>query len=111
MMPLSDSELEIIAQRFRAMGDATRLALLQALGERELSVGDLVKATGRQQANVSRHLNAMTQAGLLSRRKSGTHVFYSVADSRVFLICKYVCAGLDEWLGGKRRPLAEGFMQ
>jgi ArsR family transcriptional regulator len=93
---LSAEALEMVAETFRALSDAGRLALLQELKEGERMVGELVESTGMGQASVSKHLKTMFDAGLLSRRKEGVKVFYGVKDELVFALCKLVCGKLDE---------------
>jgi len=56
----------------------------------------LVEATGLTQANVSRHLQALTQSGLLNRRKAGLQVFYAIAEPKIFELCDLVCGSLSE---------------
>ncbi|MGJ3244259.1 MAG: ArsR/SmtB family transcription factor [Opitutales bacterium] len=63
--------------------------------EGERSVGEVVEATGANQANVSRHLSTLVQAGILARRKAGTRVYYRIADESVFELCRVVCGRLQ----------------
>jgi ArsR family transcriptional regulator len=91
-----DEQLEHIAERFRILGEPMRLRILAALKDAELSVTDLVQATGSTQANVSRHLQALRQARVVKRRKKGTWVYYSIADPTVFELCRCVCGGSQE---------------
>lgn len=93
---LSIEALELVAETFRALSDAGRLALLQELKEGERMVGDLVEATGMGQASVSKHLKTMFDAGLLGRRKEGVKVYYSVKDELVFSLCRLVCGKLEQ---------------
>lgn len=95
---LTDEALEMIAGRFRLLGETSRLKLLIALEEGERSVGDLVEATGLTQANVSRHLSVLTDGGLLNRRKDGLRVLYRIADPAVFRMCESVCGSLEKRL-------------
>jgi ArsR family transcriptional regulator len=90
--------LDLIAERFRLLGDPMRLRLLQTLKGREMSVAELVDATGAAQANVSKHLQLLAHAGLVERRKDGLRVFYSATDPRVFELCDVVCGSLSEHL-------------
>ena len=92
---LSAEALELVAETFRALGDAGRLALLQELKVGEHMVGELVEATGMGQASVSKHLKTMFDAGLLSRRKEGVKVFYGVKEELVFSLCRLVCGKLE----------------
>ena len=87
--------LEQVAERFRALGEPVRLALLDALRKGEQTVGELVEATGHGQANVSRHLGVLHAAGLVSRRRGGTFVHYAVADPGVYDLCDLVCGRLQ----------------
>jgi len=94
--PLSREALEIVAARFRAMGDATRLELLQALMEGEKSVQELCSLTGMSQANISKHLGILADQGILNRRKQGLFVYYAVADTSTYQLCDLVCGALSE---------------
>lgn len=96
--PMNDKTLELVAERFRLLGDPLRLRLLQTLERREMAVADLVAATGASQANVSKHLQLLLRGGLVRRRREGLFVFYSVGDARVFEMCDVVCGSLAEHL-------------
>lgn len=91
---MSPAALELIASRFRALGEPNRLKLLVELEQCEKSVNELSRATELTQANVSRHLHALQQSGILDRRKSGLQVFYSIADPTIFEMCDHVCGSL-----------------
>ena len=97
-LPLNDAALEIVAHRFAMLAEPMRLRLLQALFAGEKSVGELVEATAGTQANVSRHLQALTRAHLLARRKDGAQVFYSIADPTIYKLCELVCGSLEKSL-------------
>ena len=92
---LSPEALELVAARFKLLAEPMRLRLLQALHEGELNVTQLVTASGATQANVSKHLGLLCDAGILSRRKDGMHVFYAIADPMVFDLCNLVCTRLQ----------------
>lgn len=96
--PLSDEALELIARRFAVLSEPLRLKLVHALFEGEKSVNTLVAVTGGTQANVSRHLQTLTQAHILGRRKEGLQVFYSIADPTIFKLCDLVCGSLEKQL-------------
>ena len=77
---------ELHARFFRALGDPTRVRLLQVLidapsGER--SVGELVAAIDAPQSRVSTHLGCLRWCGLVQTRREGKQVYYRVADPRV----------------------------
>jgi DNA-binding transcriptional ArsR family regulator len=93
---LSDEVLSAIAQRFRLLGEPQRLRLLHALEPGELSVSELCERTASSQPNVSKHLAVLFQGGLISRRKFGNNVLYSIADPVVFKLCRLVCRASSE---------------
>ena len=88
---IPDELLDVMAEKFRMLADSTRLAILRTLMAGERSVGQVVEETGRGQANVSKHLKLLTEAGLLARRKTGLQVFYRVDDPLVEQLCNLVC--------------------
>lgn len=88
--------MELVAARFRVLGEPNRLRLLAELQEHERCVNELAEATGLTQANVSRHLQALMQSGILSRRKAGLQVFYAIAEPKIFELCDLVCGSLSE---------------
>lgn len=97
-MLLSDEALELVARRFAVLAEPMRLRLIQALTSGEKNVGELVEATDGTQANVSRHLQTLTAAHLLGRRKEGLQVFYSLADPTILQLCDLVCGSLSRQL-------------
>jgi DNA-binding transcriptional ArsR family regulator len=98
--PLPDPLVDLIAQRFRVLGEPMRIKLLDQLRAGDATVGELRAALGASQQNVSKHLGVLHQAGLVSRTKDGTATRYAIADDSVFELCEHVCGGL-------RRQLAE----
>lgn len=88
--------LALMAQKFRMLSDPTRLAILRCMMEgNELNVSQLVASTGRELANVSKHLKQLADARLLSRRKVGSFVLYRLADPVLEKICELVCDSLQ----------------
>ena len=95
---MSPEALEMVAARFRAMGEPLRLRILQELETGEQSVSALALSVGSTQPNVSKHLRILQDAGLLERRQQGTSAFYSIADPMVFELCDLVCSKLRDRL-------------
>lgn len=94
---VSDAMLEQVAQRFRALGDSTRLGIIRwLLGNGEASVGQIVDELGMSQANVSKHLRTLLDVGVVSRRAEGTSAFYTVTDPSVERLCELVCGRIEE---------------
>ena len=92
---LTDEALNMIARRFAVLSVPTRLRLLHELFEGERSVDFLIETTQGTQANVSRHLQILADAGLLMRRKEGLQVFYEIADPSIIQLCELVCSSLE----------------
>ena len=105
---LSKEALELIAARFRILGEPTRLRLIHALEAGEQSVGELVVESGLNQTNVSRHLQALATAGILGRRKDGSSVYYFIADPTIFDLCHHVCGSLKRRIERHARAIQEG---
>ena len=93
--PLPEPLVELIARRFRVIGEPMRIRLLDRLREGEATVLELTDALGASQQNVSKHLQVLLEAGIVGRRKQGTYAYYSIADEGVLALCEQVCGGLQ----------------
>jgi ArsR family transcriptional regulator len=93
---IPDEMMDRVAEKFRMLGDPTRLSILRALMAGEKSVGTVVVETGQNQANVSKHLKMLAEAGMVRRRKEGLQVFYSVGDPLIEKLCALVCGTVIE---------------
>jgi DNA-binding transcriptional ArsR family regulator len=91
MEPVPTEVVQQVAAYFSILSEPMRLKILNLLRDGEKCVQDLVEATATSQANVSKHLKVMMQAGILSRRAAGTAAYYSVADDLTFELCTLVC--------------------
>ena len=96
--PLPDDLVELIARRFRAVGEPMRIRLLDQLRDGEATVGELSDALEASQQNISKHLAVLADAGILGRRKEGNHVFYRIVDEGVLTLCEDVCGSLQQQL-------------
>jgi DNA-binding transcriptional ArsR family regulator len=97
--PLNDDAAELIARRFRALSDPTRLRILDLLRTKEeAAVRDITDALGSSQQNVSKHLAALQAEGFIARRKQGTSSIYRISDPTVLELCEQVCAGIEAQL-------------
>ena len=92
--PLPDDLVVLIAERFRALAEPTRIKLLDRLRAGEATVQELTDVVGSTQQNVSKHLTVLRHAGIVRRRKDGNHVHYSIQDDGVFALCEDVCGSL-----------------
>jgi DNA-binding transcriptional ArsR family regulator len=96
--PLPAPLVELIARRFRALGEPMRIRLLDRLREGEASVNELAETLGTSQQNVSKHLGVLAEVGILGRRKEGTYVYYRIVDESVFALCEQVCGSVQQQL-------------
>lgn len=103
---LTDDALELIAERFRMLSEPMRLRILNTLGENEMSVTEIVAATGANQANISKHLSILLQTGIVSRRKEGLTANYRVVDPSIFELCDLVCNRLIDHHETRQNMLA-----
>jgi ArsR family transcriptional regulator len=78
------------AQVLRDLGQPRRLMILDHLHSGEKSVGELVEFLGLPQAKVSRHLKDLREQGIVTARRDGNAVFYSLSDPRIVLACDLV---------------------
>ncbi len=108
MEEISEEILERIATRLKAMGNPFRLRILQALHRGELSVSEILARVGGSQANVSKHLNVLRGADLVTSRREGVSVRYRICDASVFSICETVCDSLLHQASSEVATIAQG---
>jgi DNA-binding transcriptional ArsR family regulator len=71
------------------------MVAVHGTGNLDATVAELTESLGTSQQNVSKHLGVLHEAGILSRRKQGTHTIYAIADESVLGLCEQVCGGLQ----------------
>ena len=96
--PLPEDLVELIARRFRVLGEPMRIRLVDRLRDGEATVGELSEALAASQQNVSKHLALLSDAGVLGRRKEGNHVYYRIVDEGIFALCEQVCGSVQQQL-------------
>jgi len=101
----SEQTLDMVAARFKVLGEPTRLRLLNELREGARTVSQLVEALDTSQANVSKHLAVLRRHQVVERRKEGVRSFYSIAEPEVFDLCELVCDSLEREIEARRRAL------
>ena len=104
---LSPEAIEMIAERFRILGEPVRIAILQTLEGGEKNVTELVEAVGSTQPNVSKHLRILQESGVVGRRQAGNNVYYAIADPSVIELCDAVCSSIGDRLTSRARLAAE----
>lgn len=99
-MNLNKQQMEVVfeevANYFSLLCEPTRLKILHSLCNGERTVGDIVAQVESTQANVSRQINMLYRAKVLSRRKEGTQVYYWIHDEKTVTLCKGVCDRVAE---------------
>jgi DNA-binding transcriptional ArsR family regulator len=98
--PLPEPIVELVAQRFRVLGEPMRIKVLDRLSLGDASVGELQEALGASQQNLSKHLGILHAAGMVSRTKDGNRTIYALSDPAMLDLCDHVCGAL-------RRQIAE----
>jgi DNA-binding transcriptional ArsR family regulator len=98
-------DFESVARLFSVLADPTRLMLLHTLKQRPGYVNELCRRTGLKQANISKHLTLMYDAGLVKRERNGNQIRYSIGDAMVFDLCNLVCKKLHRTVESQARLL------
>jgi ArsR family transcriptional regulator len=97
--PIPEPLGELIATRLRILGQPLRLRLLDLVDlNPEATVQELADLLGATQQNVSQHLGILFRAGMLTRRKDGTHVHYSLQDQYVIALLEAAAASIGRQL-------------
>src|ERR1044072_8579691 len=104
---LTPEAAELIARRFHALSDPTRLRVLDTLPRQDdASVGALAELVGGSQQNVPKHLGALHAEGFVSRNKRGTSSIYRITDPGVHQICDGISAGVEAQLAEMEAALS-----
>ena len=85
---------EGVARYCGLLSEPMRVRILHSICHEEKSVSQIVNETGASQTNVSRHLNTLYSADVLTRRKRGNFVYYQVKDHGLTEICRMVCTNV-----------------
>jgi DNA-binding transcriptional ArsR family regulator len=95
MVKLSPETLQLVADFFKVLSESSRLQIVCSLKAGRKNVSEIIDVTGLGQANVSKHLKILAQAGIVSRQQEGVCVYYQIASSFVFELCELVCDSLS----------------
>ncbi|MEV6337298.1 metalloregulator ArsR/SmtB family transcription factor [Nocardia vinacea] len=82
-LPIAEDQVGLVVEVFRMLADSTRVQILWALVDRELSVNDLAGYIGKPGPSVSQHLAKLRMARLVRTRRAGTTIFYSLENEHV----------------------------
>jgi len=104
--PLSDRARELMAVRFRALGEPMRLKILERLFRSPASVGEILSTVGGTQANVSKHLAVLRTGRLVRGRKDGNRTVYSISDPALERLCAVVCEAVSREARAEAKAVA-----
>lgn len=90
------------AEICKTLADPKRLMILHELREGEKSVGQLYASLGVTQANVSQHLAILRERGVVTTRRDGATVYYSLANPKIGKACDLVQEVLKDQLAGNQ---------
>ena len=91
MPQINRRQMERMAALFATLSDPARLRILNALRNGARSVGDIHKTCRLKQANTSKHLRVLREAGLVSPQREGTTVRYAISEPLIFGLCDLAC--------------------
>lgn len=84
-------KLHFVAELFSVLGDPARLRILYCLREGPLCVNEIHETCRLKQANTSKHLRVLREAGVVKAKRAGTSVIYEVSEPLVLQLCDIVC--------------------
>jgi len=106
--PLPDALIDLIAQRFRALGEPSRIRILERLRTEPCSVQQLAAELDLSQQNVSKHLALLLSLGIVSRAKDAGFSYYAIADDSVIRMCDEVCGAVQRQVAGLHELMNQG---
>ena len=80
---LPEATVTALAETFKALGDATRVRMLDALSRSEVCVCDLAAMLGLTESAVSHQLRFLRSLRLVRSRRDGRHIYYTLADQHI----------------------------
>lgn len=89
-MTLHPAALTQVADYFKVLSELSRLQVLCSLKSGTKNVSEIMAETGLGQANVSKHLKILAQAGIVSRTPQGVSVYYEIVELFIFDLCELV---------------------
>jgi DNA-binding transcriptional ArsR family regulator len=81
-----EDAIPFVADVLKEVGQPTRMAIIAALRDRELSVAEIVQAVGKERSNTSRHLSGMVKTNILVRRTDGLQAHYRLTHPSILEI-------------------------
>jgi DNA-binding transcriptional ArsR family regulator len=97
--------VEFRADILKALGQPTRLKIVDFLRDGERCVCEIFPAIGEEQSNTSRHLNMLLAAGILSRRKEGLKIYYAIKHAEIISVIDLVSDLVKLEISGRHQLL------
>lgn len=94
-----------IVERFRALGDATRIRILVRLQAGKCNVTTLAQELGAKQASMSKHLAVLRNVGFIEMKRVGAQAFCSALDPALPTLCRLMCDGIVRHAKQQRKLL------
>lgn len=104
---LSPESLSLVANFFKVLSEPSRLQIVCALKSGPFNVTEIIEITQLGQANVSKHLKLLSQAGIVSRQQRGVSAYYEIANPSFFKLCEIVCESLSIQLDKQAKQMEE----
>ncbi len=103
--PPADEDSSLTANALKAMAHPVRWRILCTLGDRELSVGEIVEKIGTSQSNISQHLEQLRDKHIVTSRKEANRIYYRIRNDQLLVLIgtmrQVLCpANLDDWPPG-----------
>lgn len=92
---LTPEALTLLADFFKVLSEVSRLQIICSLKRGAKNVTEIMQETDLGQANVSKHLKILTQAGVVAREQRGVCAYYRIANPFLFDLCDLVCKALS----------------
>jgi DNA-binding transcriptional ArsR family regulator len=103
LLTANPTSIALQAKLFRGFADPSRLSIMETLRAGEMTVSEIVEATGLGQSNISNHLACLRDCGLVTAEQDGRYVRYRLSDPRV----EELLALADELLADVARGVYE----
>jgi DNA-binding transcriptional ArsR family regulator len=94
--PIAEDLAALIASRFAALGEPTRVRILDVLRRQgEASVSEVAEQLAAGYANIAKHLTLLQRERIVGRTKQGTRAIYRIIDPSVLQLCEVVCGTIE----------------
>lgn len=95
---ISEEIFRMHAQVCKSLADPKRLRIINVLRDGEMTVGEMARTLGLRQANLSQHLTLLRERGVVTTRRQGLNVYYSLSSPKIVQACDAMREVLAEHL-------------